>query len=295
MGPGRPRPDPPAHGPAGTPPPPGTTGRRLRVLLAEDHPINQKVATRMLEGQGHEVTVVGNGRLAVEALAPGRFDVVLMDLAMPEMGGFEALEVIRSRQPDGGLRVPIVALTAHAMAGDRERCLAAGFDDYLAKPVQAEALAKALARVVPDRADPDLVPDHGPGDGPSPAAGDGGPPAFDPEEALDGLAGDEPLLRELLVDFLEECPRLLEQVGLAAAGNDARTLGRLGHTLAGSAGHFAAPGVVAAGRRLEAIGKSGDLADAGDAARGFAAALDRFRLAVFESRLAPESSGAARA
>ncbi len=133
------------------PTPTAATSGRLRVLLAEDHVINQKVATRMLEDQGHEVTIAANGRLAVEAFAAsGPFDVILMDVQMPEMDGFEATAAIRSREQPGA-RVPIAALTAHAMAGDRERCLSAGFDDYLAKPIQAAALANLLARAVGTR------------------------------------------------------------------------------------------------------------------------------------------------
>jgi len=127
-------------------------GRRLRILLAEDHPINQKVATRMMEGQGHQVSVVSNGRQALDALASsGPFDLILMDVQMPVMDGFEATQAIRSGERPGGPRLPIIAVTAHALAGDRERCLGAGFDDYLAKPIQARALAEVLTRVTVDR------------------------------------------------------------------------------------------------------------------------------------------------
>ena len=259
--------------------------RRLRVLLAEDHPINQKVATRMLQEQGHEVTVVGNGRQALEAIASGPFDAVLMDVAMPELDGFEALEAIRHRERLDGSHLPIVALTAHAMEGDRERCLAAGFDDYLSKPVQAASLAKALARVVGPTQDASTVPDD------RDRLDDR--PAFDLDEALRDLAGDEDLFREILGVFLEEAPRLLAEVRLAAEGGDAPSLRRLGHILAGTAGHFAAPELVDSGRKLEAIGKSGELADAENAAREFGKAFERFRRAVDASRFAPESSGLA--
>jgi PAS domain S-box-containing protein len=124
---------------------------RLRVLLVEDQWVNQKVATRMLGAQGHEVTVAANGRLALEALASSDpFDVVLMDIQMPEMDGFEAIAAIRSGEQPGGDHLLVVALTAHAMAGDRERCLRAGFDDYLSKPIYTASLADVLGRVCAD-------------------------------------------------------------------------------------------------------------------------------------------------
>ena len=116
----------------------------LRILLAEDHPVNQKVAQRMLERLGHSVLVVGDGRQAVEAHSRSEFDLILMDVQMPEMDGFEALAAIRDVERSTGRHLPIIALTAHAMKGDRERCLAAGFDDYLAKPIRQAALQSLL-------------------------------------------------------------------------------------------------------------------------------------------------------
>jgi protein-histidine pros-kinase len=130
---------------------PGET-RRLRILLAEDNVINQRVATRMLEMRGHEVVVAADGRQAVEAARAGGFDLILMDVQMPELNGFEAAARIRAAEPAGGQRVPpIVALTAHAMTGDRERCLEAGMDGYLAKPLRAEELDAVLAGVAAGR------------------------------------------------------------------------------------------------------------------------------------------------
>ncbi|WZP00214.1 response regulator [Isosphaeraceae bacterium EP7] len=127
-----------------------TSSRQLCVLLAEDHPVNQKVAARMLEKLGHVVTIVGDGRAAVEAAAAGSFDVVFMDVQMPVMDGFEALAAILALERGTARRPSVVALTAHAMAGDRERCLEAGFDDYLTKPIRAASLHDALARLDDD-------------------------------------------------------------------------------------------------------------------------------------------------
>ncbi len=112
----------------------------LRVLLAEDNAVNQKLAARLLERRGHTVTVVSNGRLAVEALDRERFDVVLMDVQMPEMDGLEAAALIREKEKATGIRIPIVALTAHAMTGDRQRCLSAGMDAYISKPIRPAEL-----------------------------------------------------------------------------------------------------------------------------------------------------------
>jgi two-component system, sensor histidine kinase and response regulator len=119
--------------------------RRLNVLLAEDNPINQKLATRLLQKMGHRVTVVENGRQALAASMKDQFDVIFMDIQMPEMDGFEATAGIREREKfQDGIHVPILAMTAHAMAGDRERCLEAGMDGYVSKPINVQELAEAL-------------------------------------------------------------------------------------------------------------------------------------------------------
>jgi CheY-like chemotaxis protein len=122
----------------------GAVGRSLRVLLAEDNPVNQLVAIRLLEKQGHTVVTVGNGHLAVATAQRDAFDLVLMDVQMPEMGGLEASALIRLAEAETGRHVPIVALTAHAMNGDREACLAAGMDGHLPKPIRAKELVALL-------------------------------------------------------------------------------------------------------------------------------------------------------
>jgi CheY-like chemotaxis protein len=122
----------------------------LRVLLAEDNRVNQKVAARFLERLGHTVTVANDGREAVDAWKAAPFDLVLMDVQMPEMDGFEAVAAIRALEAEGGReRTPIIALTAHAMSGDRERCLTAGMDGYLTKPVKLAELVEAIEGVLP--------------------------------------------------------------------------------------------------------------------------------------------------
>jgi two-component system sensor histidine kinase/response regulator len=120
--------------------------RRLRILVCEDNPVNQKLARRMLEAQGHEVQVACDGAEAVAATAAGGFDLVLMDVQMPNVDGLEATAAIRARErvSGDGSRIPIVAMTAHAMKGDRERCLAAGMDGYVGKPARAKEISEAI-------------------------------------------------------------------------------------------------------------------------------------------------------
>jgi CheY-like chemotaxis protein len=120
----------------------------LQILLVEDNPINQKVAIRLLEAAGHAVTLACNGREAVSSASAREFDLVLMDVQMPEMDGLEATAAIRRREHGGERRLPIVALTSNALAGDREKCLSAGMDAYVTKPVQPPVLFQAIAEVL---------------------------------------------------------------------------------------------------------------------------------------------------
>jgi CheY-like chemotaxis protein len=131
----------------------------LRVLVAEDNAVNQRLATRLLEKRGHRVTVTANGREAVEAQANQTFDLILMDVQMPEMDGFEATAAIREREKHNGTHIPIVALTAHAMKGDRERCLIAGMDGYLSKPIRPQELDEVLEKYLAPRTGTVQVPE----------------------------------------------------------------------------------------------------------------------------------------
>jgi len=122
--------------------------RSLRILLAEDNPVNQKLASRLIEKRGHGVVVAGNGREALEALKREKFDVVVMDVQMPEVDGLEATAAIRAGESGTGNHIPIIALTAHAMTGDRERCLTAGMDAYLSKPIRAAELFEVIESIL---------------------------------------------------------------------------------------------------------------------------------------------------
>ena len=170
-----------APAPAPRPPragrPEASVGRPLNVLLAEDNVVNQKVVTRMLEQRGHAVAVVGDGRPALEALDASRFDVVLMDIQMPEMDGFEARRGDPpGREARGVRRVPVIALTAHAMKGDRERCLAAGFDDYLSKPIHVRDLCAVIASALSTPSPTECAPPAGRPARPGGVRPRGGPP-----------------------------------------------------------------------------------------------------------------------
>src|SRR5262249_4603239 len=130
------------------PPAPHAPRSTLRILLAEDNPFNQKLAQGLLTKEGHSLVVVNNGAEAVAALDRDAYDLVLMDVQMPEMDGFQATRLIRQREAERGRRTPILAMTAYAMKGDRERCLAAGMDGYVSKPIRARELFEAIAAAV---------------------------------------------------------------------------------------------------------------------------------------------------
>jgi signal transduction histidine kinase/DNA-binding response OmpR family regulator len=215
--------------------------RRLRVLLAEDNVVNQKVAVRMLEGMGHSVTVVDNGREAVQASRDGVFDAILMDVQMPEMDGFEAVAEIRALESVGIRRIPIVALTAHAMKGDRERCLDTGFDSYLPKPVRQAELREALESL----------------GGPAPAEQDRvKPPARKLLHSICG--GDRSFARELAASFLDAVSRSLTAIDAAVAANDAKALAAEVHGLRGMSGSIGADDLADACIGLEEAARRGE-------------------------------------
>jgi signal transduction histidine kinase/DNA-binding response OmpR family regulator len=269
----------PADRPSGGPgadPGPGPA-RPLRILVAEDNVVNQRVVVRMLEKQGHAAALAGNGKEALAALERERFDVILMDVQMPEMDGFEASAAIRAGEKETGGHLPIIAMTAHAMKGDRERCLAGGMDDYLAKPVQSADLRRALAGVTSAAGEPRQAP----------AAGDGARPVFDVRAALEQVGGDEQFLNEVIALFQREATRLLGEVRAAITRGDAATLRRTAHALKGSAGYVGARPTVEAAQRLETLGTQGDLAEAANALADLEREFDRFRAATEAAVIQP--------
>ena len=211
----------------------------LRILLAEDNLANQKLAVGLLTKWGHRVVVANNGAEAVQAWSDppeGRpFDVVLMDIQMPEMDGFEATAAIRERERSRGRHTPIVAMTAHAMKGDRERCLEAGMDGYLAKPIRQQEVVAVLRQSLAGETglfrltakDDVLAPVE---DG-SNAASASGTRQLNWKQALRFVADDSDLLREVLAAFVEECPEMQARLHQAAATEDWLTVAKTTHTL----------------------------------------------------------------
>jgi signal transduction histidine kinase/CheY-like chemotaxis protein/HPt (histidine-containing phosphotransfer) domain-containing protein len=220
----------------------------LRILLAEDNPINQRFAVCLLERYGHEVVVTSNGKEALTVLAQQPFDLVLLDVQMPEMDGLETSVAIRAREQEQGGHVPIIAMTAHAMADDRERCLQAGMDAYLTKPVRPQELFETIANLIPEGAA--LAGEcHG-----APLVSD----IFDQAALLARLEGDETLLRELVELFLEDTPQRLDRIHDAFVNNDLKMLERATHTLKGSVGNLCAYRAYETAKRLERLAQIGD-------------------------------------
>jgi PAS domain S-box-containing protein len=248
----------------------GRESRRLCVLLAEDNLVNQKLALRLLERRGHAVTVAGNGREALAALQRQPFDVVLMDVQMPDMDGLEAAAAIRRDEHKTGTHVPIIAMTAYAMKGDRERCLAAGMDGYISKPIRASELFGRVEGAARSAAPPPRAPLL-------PAASH---EVFDLDRALAAVGGDAELLRELAGIFLQEYPGTLQDIRTAVAQGAAGNLKCAAHSLKGSVDNFAAGPAFAAAQRLEMMGRDDKLADAPQALADLERELDRLTPAL---------------
>jgi CheY-like chemotaxis protein len=198
------------------------------------------------------VTVVDNGRAAVEASGAERFDLILMDVQMPQMGGLEAAAAIRARERDTGGHVPIIALTAHAMSGDRERCLAAGMDAYVAKPLRPEELFGAIDRFRANRRS-SRTPR-----GPVPAAGPAS--AVDRTALLAAFGGQAALLADAVGVFLADLPVMLDRLRSAVRADDAREVAAAAHAIKGAAGLFSQGEAVQSARRLEVAASAGEQA-----------------------------------
>jgi PAS domain S-box-containing protein len=246
-------------------------GRRdgvLRILLAEDNQVNRRLAVAMLEKAGHIVDTVENGRLAVEAVRSSHYDLALMDLQMPQMDGFQATAAIRQSEAGSQAHLPIVALTAHAMRGDREACLAAGMDGYLSKPLRSADLMATIDAVLGRAAGP--VPSSVPTLDTGSAE-----PAFRLAEVLERVQGDWDLLVELVEILKTEAPRLLGDINDAVAAGDARALERAAHRLRGSVASFGAVTATELAHIVENFAREGNLAAAEPAAARLTADVDR--------------------
>ncbi len=253
----------------------------LRVLLAEDGIVNQKVAVGFLEMRGHRVVVANNGKEVLQALARDSFDVVLMDVHMPEMDGIEATTAIRNSEKGTGRRQPIIAVTASAMKGDRERLLAAGMDGYLSKPFSSNEFFNAVESVIPARSDRPFSQDEirsncelsgQTEDAPSPTS------EFVDWPTVRKRLGKRavPLART----FLQECSDLMSEIQSALANRDPVHLSRAAHTLKGSADVFCAKGVVEAAWRLESLARDGHMETAASALTDLDQKVNRMMVAL---------------
>ena len=228
----------------------GATARRARVLLVEDNVVNQRVAAGLLTRRGHHVTVTQNGREALDRLDQEQFDVVLMDLQMPVMGGLDATVELRRREQATGQHVRVVAMTAHAMESDRVRCLAAGMDGYLSKPIDPPSLFAAVEEA---------------GGGVIAPAHPAGPAVFDEDAFRRRLSGDAELMAEVTRLFLDDLPGRLVAVRSAVTNRDAAGLQSAAHAIKGAAANMSADRLVRAARALEHLGTESKW-DAADAA-----------------------------
>jgi two-component system sensor histidine kinase/response regulator len=227
----------------------------LRILLAEDNLVNRKLVTRLLQKRGHRITAVDNGRAAFEAATSAKrrpFDVVLMDVQMPDMNGLEATSAIRQREQGRGTHVPIIALTAHAMPADRERCLAAGMDGYLAKPIDVDELIAAVETHARGR-QPSAV---------TPVRSVGQQPVFDEQVALAHAAGDRRLLSEVIALFRSDYPAALRRIDRAVKRADPEGLRLAAHGLKGALATVGSSAGRDAARSLEEAARTGNLAAA---------------------------------
>lgn len=248
--------------PVVSPSPAQPQGEGLRVLLAEDNPVNRQLTLSLLGRVGKRVVAVENGREVLAALEREEFDLVLMDLQMPEMDGFQATSAIRERESLLGGHLPIIALTAHALKGDRERCLTAGMDGYVAKPIDPQELYGAIERLASPGTHPpprSVLPPQDQSGEPFAAKNNH---QFDHGAALDRLGGNRVLLAEIAKLFLENHGKQLADIRLAIEAEDPLALERACHTLKGSLVNFVPSAAVEAAKGLERAALSGRLEEA---------------------------------
>jgi PAS domain S-box-containing protein len=237
----------------------------LNILVAEDTPFNQKFITRLLDKWGYTAEIVGNGHKAVAAVAEASYDIILMDVQMPEMDGFEATAQIREMEAQLGVHTPIIAMTAHAMKGDRERCLEAGMDDYVPKPISSEALANAIRNLIKDKPESLAKED---------AVDQNTQPVFDKDALLKAFDNDWEFLREVIDMFIADYPDMLKNINVAIESKDGPGLQRNAHALKGMLGNFQVESSAQKAYMLEKMGSDGQLENAADIYQQLSAELD---------------------
>jgi CheY-like chemotaxis protein/HPt (histidine-containing phosphotransfer) domain-containing protein len=234
------------------------SSKNFHILLAEDNVVNQRLATKILAKWGHSVVVASNGREAVDACEKERFDLILMDIQMPELDGFEATQILRAKEEDGRGRLPIVAMTAHAMKGDREKCLTAGMDDYVSKPINRDELFSVIEKFAKGR--------EATSNSASVSSEDDAAfttEVFDITEALKIVGGDRAFLKELADLFHENLPGYVSKIREAISMEDAVALEIAAHNLKGSVANFGAKRARNAAYQLEVAGEKRTLEDTG--------------------------------
>jgi PAS domain S-box-containing protein len=233
--------------------------RPLHILVAEDNPVNQQLALHLLERRGHSAIVAENGREAIAAIEKSRFDLVLMDVQMPEMGGLEATRAIREKEKSTGTHLPIVAMTAHAMQGDRERCLEAGMDGYLAKPLDPKIFLQTVEGTA------------SPGEGAEAMSASNSEHPVDESALLARFSGDRKLVLTLVNAFRGDCPGMMARIRSAVRARDTAALADAAHALKGSVGNFGASEAFETAREVEKSAREGKL----DGARELGATLEK--------------------
>jgi PAS domain S-box-containing protein len=250
--------------------------RRVNVLLADDSPTNRRLAMRLLEKRGHAVSAVENGLEAVQALEKDSYDIILMDVQMPEMDGLEATTAIRETEELTGGHIPIVALTAHAMKGDRERCLAVGMDAYVSKPFQAEELFATIEQLVSfaNAGRPEDEQENGEeAEGPPVATTVG--TLVDVSGALGRMGGSPEVLAEVTQIFLDGYAEQLAELTAGIEAGDMGTSAKVAHRLKGELGTLGATGAFEAGQEIVTLARADDVAGAQGAFARFIEEMER--------------------
>ena len=231
--------------------------QRVRILVAEDNPMNLKLAVTLLKRAGFMVDAVENGRLAVEALRKIAYDLIFMDVQMPDMDGFEATKVIREMEKETK-HTPIIAMTAHAMKGDRERCIKAGMDDYISKPIEPQVMIDTIEKWIKSS----LRIQVRSLDNPAEKGGHSLDQPVDIKSALNRMGGDKELLSEMFLEFLDYLPIQTDKLREAVKKGDSTLVEREAHSLKGAASNLSVKGITDLAFKLELLGQSSDLSDA---------------------------------
>ena len=263
---------------------PTSRSRAFRILLAEDNRVNQAVASRLLAKLGHTPVIANNGREAIDLLQQESFDLVLMDIQMPEMDGILATKSIREREKSTHGHIPIIAMTAHAMKGDRARCIAAGMDGYVTKPINLEEVTAAIltALHITPEGDNDTSLDKRNG-----KMLERSEVLWDMSRTLEQLGGDETLLQEVMEIFLDQAPKHLAALRLAVAQGQAETVETTAHTLKGELGYLGIPEISQRASEIEEIGRSKDVSRAAGLLPQFEADITGLFSAIRNAKACP--------